>query len=153
MHKFDGYYFMERAIQLAQEATKQGEVPVGAVIVHQQSKTIIAQAHNLVETHNDPTAHAEILAIKQAMSNNNRLNECDIYVTLEPCPMCAQALSFARIRRIFFASLDQKGGGVINGARIFDASSCHHKPEIYPEVSHVSQATLLLKEFFQHLRR
>jgi tRNA(adenine34) deaminase len=154
MPKFDGYYYMKEAIELAKEGAKQGEVPVGAVIVHQPSKTIIAHAHNLVETYQDPTAHAEIIAIKKAMVNNNgiKLNECDIYVTLEPCPMCAQALSFARIKRLFFAAPDIKGGGVINGARIFDATSCHHQPEIYPEVSHISEATLLLKAFFQSLR-
>jgi tRNA(Arg) A34 adenosine deaminase TadA len=114
---------------------------------------IIAAAHNLVVTQHDPTAHAELLAIRSACAalGSERLTDCDLYVTLEPCPMCAQAISFARIRRVYFGAYDEKGGGVENGARIFSQHSCHHKPEIYGGIQE-SECAQLLKDFFKDRR-
>jgi tRNA(adenine34) deaminase len=138
---------MQTALELARLAAGENEVPVGAVIV--KDGQIIAESYNLTETMNDPTAHAEMLAINAACEvlESPRLVDCDMYVTLEPCPMCAQAISFARIRRLYFGAFDPKGGGVENGARIFNASSCHHKPEIYGGIEE-SECGQLLKEFF-----
>ena len=143
--------FMQEALKLAQAAALRGEVPIGAVIV--KDGGIIARAHNLTETNSDPSAHAEIVAIRSACETlrSPRLMNCDLYVTLEPCPMCAQAISFARIRRLYFAAADVKGGGVENGARIFNASSCHHKPEIYGGMQE-AECAALLKEFFEARR-
>lgn len=144
---------MLRALQLAGQAAAMGEVPVGAVIVEKKSGRIIAEAHNLVENHKDPTAHAEVLALRQAaaLMATPRLVSCDLYVTLEPCPMCAQAISFARIRRLIFAAYDPKGGGVEHGARIFEQRSCHHRPEVIGGVMERTAAALL-KDFFQARR-
>jgi len=138
---------MQTALELAHLAAEEGEVPVGAVIV--KDGNIIAEAYNLTETLKSPTAHAEMVAIQAACEilDSTRLVDCDMYVTLEPCPMCAQAISFARIRRLYFGAYDVKGGGVENGARIFNASSCHHKPEVYGGIDE-SEASELLKEFF-----
>jgi len=129
-----------------------GEVPVGAVLVSADGQ-VLAATHNLVETHKDPTAHAELLAIRTACEKlgSTRLPECDLYVTLEPCPMCATAISFARIRRLYFGANDEKGGGVENGARVFSQSSCHHKPEIYSAMAQAECAGLL-NEFFKARR-
>lgn len=137
------------AINQAIIANKRGEVPVGAVIVDSVSKTIVARAYNLTETNNDPTAHAELLAIRKASHKlgSARLSQCDLYVTLEPCPMCAQAISFARMRRLYFGAYDKKGGGVENGARIFHQPSCHHKPEVIGGMEETLCANLL-KKFF-----
>ncbi len=141
------------ALQEAQKAAARNEVPVGAVIVDSKTGKIIASAGNLVEELQDPIAHAEILAIKAACKAKNswHLDDCDLYVTLEPCPMCAQAISFARIRRLYFSAYDIKSGGVEHGAKVFEASSCHHKPEIYGGINE-KQASDLLKSFFQNKR-
>ena len=143
--------FMSAALDHARKAYDAGEVPVGAVIVKDNS--IIASAHNLTETLHDPSAHAELLAIRAAceMLGSPRLPECDLYVTLEPCPMCATALSFARIRRLYFGASDPKGGGVEHGPRIFTSSSCHHKPEVYGGID-ATESGELLKTFFQQRR-
>ncbi len=136
---------------LAQQAAKAGEVPVGAVLV--KDGAVLAQAHNLVLTRRDPTAHAELLAIRQACQalGNERLEGCDLYVTLEPCPMCAQAISFARIRRLYFGAYDAKGGGVENGARIFAQPTCHHAPEVYGGIGEQACGQIL-KDFFAQRR-
>jgi len=143
--------FMPTALSLAAKAAENGEVPVGAVVV--KDGKIIASAHNLVETDRDPTAHAEILAIRAAAQilKTPRLADCDLYVTLEPCAMCATAISFARIRRLYFGAYDEKGGGVENGARIFSQSTCHHKPEIYGGIAE-GECGDLLKDFFAQRR-
>ncbi len=140
---------MIMAIDQAAQAEKQGEVPVGAIIINAVTKEILASAYNLTETRKDPTAHAEILAIRQACEKlgTPRLANCDMYVTLEPCPMCAQAISFARIRRLYFGAYDAKGGGVENGPRIFHQSTCHHKPEVVGGMEE-SICASLLKQFF-----
>lgn len=142
---------MQHALAQAQAAAQTGEVPIGAVVV--KDGKVIASAHNLTETRNDPTAHAELLAIRSAgeILKSPRLVDCDLYVTLEPCPMCAQAISFARIRRLYFGAYDPKGGGVENGARVFAQSSCHHTPEIYGGISE-AECGQLLKDFFKERR-
>ena len=139
---------MKIAIEQAKMAATLGEVPVGAVIIDCDSKQIIAKAYNLTEANNDPTAHAEILAIREACKNLNtpRLTNCDIFVTLEPCPMCAAAISFARFRRLYFGAYDPKSGGVENGA-IYNQPTCHHKPEVIGGIEEFACAGLL-KEFF-----
>lgn len=143
---------IQRAISLAAEAAAAGEVPVGAVIAD-ASGNIVASAHNLVETASDPTAHAELLAIREAcrIIGSPRLPEFDLYVTLEPCPMCAQAISFARIRRLYYGAFDPKGGGVDHGPRIFTQASCHHRPEVYSGIEE-SACSHLLRDFFAGLR-
>jgi tRNA(adenine34) deaminase len=142
---------MHAALEQARAAAAIGEVPVGAVIV--QAGQIITQAHNRVENDHDPTAHAEILAIRRAAAalGTPRLTECDLYVTLEPCAMCAQAISLARIRRVYFGAYDPKGGGVEHGARVFSHSTCHHVPEVYGGVRE-AEAAVLLKQFFAERR-
>lgn len=143
--------FMQSALDQARLADACGEVPIGAVIAHDGK--IVASAHNLTETKNDPTAHAELLAIRAACEilKTPRLADCDLYVTLEPCPMCAQAISFARIRRLYFGAYDPKGGGVENGPRIFNQPTCHHKPEVYGGIQE-SECAEILKGFFAKLR-
>ncbi len=143
--------FMELALEQALAASFVNEVPVGAVIVRQGS--IIAQAHNQTETLNDPTAHAEILAIRQACAllKSPRLPGCDLYVTLEPCSMCATAISFARIRRLYFGAYDPKGGGVEHGPCLFSQPTCHHAPEVYGGLCE-SDSAKLLRTFFQERR-
>ena len=142
---------MFRALEAASQAGGNGDVPVGAVIV--KDGKIIATASNRVERDTDPTAHAELLAIRQASKalGDVRLVNCDLYVTLEPCAMCAQALAHARVRRLYFGAYDPKGGGVEHGAKIFDHSTCHHKPEVYGGIEE-EKCTVLLKTFFQKLR-
>lgn len=143
--------FINEALAQARIAAENGEVPVGAVIV--QAGKIIALAHNLVETDKDPTAHAEIIVIRAASKilRSPRLIECDLYVTLEPCAMCAQAIAFARIRRLYFGASDEKGGGVEHGAHIFSQTNCNHKPEIYSGIAE-SECSNLLKDFFRRKR-
>ena len=143
--------FIKQALEFAQKAATHGEVPIGAIIV--KDGQIIASAHNLTETNNDPTAHAELVAIRLACEKlgTPRLTDCDMYVTLEPCPMCATAISFARIRRLYFGAYDAKGGGVENGPRIFSQPTCHHKPEIYGGISEIKCAEVL-KDFFKARR-
>lgn len=140
---------MRKAILQAKMASNSGEVPVGAVLVESVSGQILAECHNLVESRNDPTAHAELLAIREACTRlaNPRLSSCDLYVTLEPCPMCAQAISFARIRRVYFGAYDPKGGGVEHGPRIFSQPTCHHAPEIIGGIEE-TVCSDLLKKFF-----
>lgn len=142
---------MEQALLEAQKAFEQDEVPVGAVIV--QNGKIIARAHNKNIISSDPTAHAEIIALRQAaeINQSSRLDKCDIYVTLEPCSMCASAISLARIRRVYYAASDKKFGAVENGARIFNASSCHHKPDIYSGIFE-EEGKSILQRFFKEKR-
>ena len=139
------------ALEQAAIAARAGEVPIGAVVV--MDGKVIASAHNLTETNADPTAHAELLAIRSACKTlgTPRLPDCDMYVTLEPCPMCAQAISFARIRRLYFGAYDEKGGGVENGPRIFSQTTCHHTPEIYGGINE-TECAALLKDFFKARR-
>ncbi|MFO1087888.1 MAG: nucleoside deaminase [Reyranellaceae bacterium] len=143
---------MERALAVAREAAVRGEVPVGAVIVGPDG-AVLAEAGNRTEADRDPTAHAEMLAIREAAAKlgGPRLVGCDLYVTLEPCPMCAQAISFARIRRLYWGAADPKGGGVEHGPRLFDQPSCHHKPELYPGLGE-REAAELLRAFFRERR-
>ncbi|PCI49303.1 MAG: tRNA-specific adenosine deaminase [Alphaproteobacteria bacterium] len=144
---------MDMALEEANAAARRGEVPVGAVIVDSATGKVISRSSNRVKEDHDPSAHAELLAIRAACGHleNERLTGCDLYVTLEPCPMCAQAISFARIRRLYFAADDEKGGGVENGPRIFQAKSCHHKPEIYGGIGEKA-ASKMLKDFFRSRR-
>lgn len=144
---------MQSALNAAEKAGFQNEVPVGAVVVDSLSGEIIATAHNEMEAGYDPTAHAEMLAIQRATKilGKGRLENCDLYVTLEPCPMCAQAISFARIRRLYFGAYDPKGGGVDHGAKIYNASSCHHSPEVVGGLEEKKCAQLLI-DFFKKKR-
>jgi len=146
--------FVIKAVEEAKKALGRDDVPVGAVIVDINNQEIIATASNKSESGSDPTLHAEMLAITKACKQKGTaiLNDCDIYVTLEPCPMCAQAISFARFRRLYFGAYDSKSGGVEHGPRIFDSSSCHHKPEVYGGIME-SQCGVLLKDFFKGKRR
>ena len=143
---------MERALREARLAAERGEVPIGAVVVG-PGGVILAEAGNRTEEMRDPTAHAELLAIRAAAAKAGapRLVDCDLYVTLEPCPMCAQAISFARIRRLYWGAADPKGGGIEHGPRIFDQPTCHHKPELYPGLSE-GEAGGLLRAFFKARR-
>lgn len=143
---------MDRALSEARLAAERGEVPIGAVIVG-PSGEVLAAAGNCTEELRDPTAHAEMLAIRAATARLGapRLVDCDLYVTLEPCPMCAQAISFARIRRLYWGAADPKGGGIEHGPRIFDQPTCHHKPELYPGLGE-SAAGALLRAFFRERR-
>jgi len=143
---------MERALAQARAAAERGEVPIGAVIVG-PSGEVLAEAGNRTEELRDPTAHAEMLAIRAAAAKLGapRLVECDLHVTLEPCPMCAQAISFARIRRLYWGASDPKGGGVEHGPRIFDQPTCHHRPELYPGIAE-AEAGELLRAFFKERR-
>jgi len=145
--------FMQLALVEAEAAARRGEVPVGAVLVDGPSGTVLAKAGNRTEQDNDPTAHAEILVIRQAAASKGspRLEGCDLYVTLEPCAMCATAISFARIRRLYFGAYDAKGGGVDHGARIYDRATCHHRPDVIGGVEETAAGDLL-KEFFGQRR-
>lgn len=144
---------MDRALELAREAAAAGEVPVGAVIVDAATGRVIAEARNRTEADNDPSAHAELLAIRGACRKAGapRLENADLYVTLEPCPMCATAISFARVRRLYFGAYDPKGGGVEHGPRIFEQPTCHHRPEVVGGIAE-SEAGGLLKAFFKERR-
>jgi tRNA(adenine34) deaminase len=143
---------MEIALAEAKAAAVRGEVPVGAVVLD-GSGAVLARAGNEVEARRDPTAHAELLALRAAAAarGETRLPDCELVVTLEPCPMCAQAISLFRIRRLTFGAYDPKGGGVEHGARVFNASSCHHRPEVIGGVRE-SEAAALLQAFFAALR-
>jgi tRNA(Arg) A34 adenosine deaminase TadA len=145
--------FMSLALAEAERAGERGEVPVGAVVVEALSGTVLASAGNRVEELRDPTAHAEMLALRAAAERQGapRLSECDLYVTLEPCPMCATAISFARVRRLYFGASDPKGGGVEHGPRMFAQAVCHHRPEVYGGIDE-RRAAALLKRFFQARR-
>jgi tRNA(Arg) A34 adenosine deaminase TadA len=139
---------MSLALDQAREAADRGEVPVGAVVVAADG-TVVAAAGNRTRELHDPTAHAEMLAIRDACAllGVERLTDHDLYVTLEPCPMCAGAISNARIRRLYYGAGDAKSGGVAHGARVFSHAQCHHKPEIYDGVS-ATEAEQLLVDFF-----
>jgi tRNA(Arg) A34 adenosine deaminase TadA len=143
---------MDRALQEANAAAAHGEVPVGAVVVGPDG-IVLAACGNRTRQLNDPTAHAEMLAIREAAAalGSERLTGCDLYVTLEPCPMCATAISFARIRRLYFGADDPKGGGVRNGPRIYNQPTCHHVPEVYDGMGE-QEAAALLKDFFRDRR-
>ncbi|HWV52378.1 nucleoside deaminase [Pseudorhodoplanes sp.] len=139
--------FMDQALDLARAAAGAGEVPVGCVVV--RDGEVIAGGANRTLTDRDPTAHAEMLALRQAARTlgTERLTDCDLYVTLEPCAMCAGAISFARIRRLYYGAADPKGGAVDNGVRFFASPTCHHRPEVYGGIGE-SDASVLLKDFF-----
>jgi tRNA(adenine34) deaminase len=138
---------MQMALDEARAAGARGEVPVGCVIV--RAGEVVGRAGNRTLADKDPTAHAELLAIRQAATalKSERLSDCDLYVTLEPCAMCATAMSFARIRRLYFGAPDPKGGAVENGVRFFAQPTCHHRPEVYGGI-HESECAGLLREFF-----
>ncbi|WP_045835257.1 nucleoside deaminase [Hyphomicrobium sp. 99] len=148
----DAVSHMSLALEEAKAAANRGEVPVGAVIVAADGK-VLAAAGNRTRELCDPTAHAEMLAIRAACTRvaDERLVGCSLYVTLEPCPMCAAAISFARVKRLYYATSDPKGGGIEQGARVFSQPTCHHVPEIYPGIGEV-EASTLLKDFFEQRR-
>src|SRR3954471_17827760 len=139
---------MDQALEQARAAAAAGEVPVGCVVV--RDGAVVAATHNRTVTDRDPTAHCELLAIRQAAAalGSERLADCDLYVTLEPCAMCAAAISFARIRRLYYGAADPKGGAVESGVRYFASPTCHHRPEVYGGMGEGESATLL-KEFFK----
>jgi tRNA(adenine34) deaminase len=143
--------FMDMALEEARAAQARGEVPVGCVIV--RGSEVIVRAGNRTVADRDPTAHAELLALRAAAATigSERLSGCDLYVTLEPCAMCAAAMSFARIRRLYYGAADPKGGAVDNGVRFFAAPTCHHRPEVYGGIGE-SEAAGLLREFFKARR-
>ncbi|MEO3428341.1 nucleoside deaminase [Pelagibius sp. CAU 1746] len=145
--------YMAAALAEARLAAAGGEVPVGAVLVDAASGEVLARAHNRVERDADPTAHAEMLAIRAAAADlgAKRLTGADLYVTLEPCPMCATAISFARLRRVVFGAYDPKGGGVDHGPRIFEQPTCHHRPEVVGGVQEQACGALL-QDFFRERR-
>jgi tRNA(adenine34) deaminase len=142
---------MTRALELAREAKRAGEVPVGAVITCDGK--IVAEAHNAPRALRDPTAHAELLAIRRASEalGRERLEGCELWVTLEPCAMCAGAISHARIARLYYAAPDPKGGAVEHGARVFEQKQCLHRPEVYSGMGE-GQASEILKDFFKARR-
>jgi len=143
--------YMDIALDEARAAAARGEVPVGCVIV--RSGEVIARAGNRTLADRDPTAHAELLALRQAAAKlgSERLIDCDLHVTLEPCTMCTAAMSFARIRRLYYGARDPKGGAVESGVRFFSSTTCHHRPEIYGGIGE-SEAAALLREFFKERR-
>lgn len=139
--------FMEIALDEARAAAARGEVPVGAVVV--KNGAVIGRAGNRTLMDRDPTAHAEMLALRQASAalGSERLVDCDLYVSLEPCPMCAAAISFARIRRLYYGAGDPKGGAVDHGVRLYASPTCHHRPEVYGGIGE-TDAAILLRDFF-----
>ena len=145
---------MARAMELAREAAKAGEVPVGAVVVDPETGEIVGEGYNRPVATHDPSAHAEIMAIRAAAQKigNYRLTGLDLHVTLEPCAMCAGAISFARIGRLVFAAADIKGGAVMHGPRFFEQPTCHWRPEWRQDALHEAEAADLLREFFRTRR-
>jgi tRNA(adenine34) deaminase len=143
--------FMDIALEEARVAGRSGEVPVGCAVVH--AGAVVARAGNRTLADHDPTAHAEMIAIRAASAalGSERLANCDVYVTLEPCAMCAGAISFARIRRLYYGAPDPKGGAVDNGVKFFASPSCHHRPEVYGGLAE-AETSELLKNFFQARR-
>jgi len=143
--------FMEQALAEARAAAQGGEVPVGCVIV--RDGALIARGRNATIAARDPTAHAEMLAIRAAAAalQSERLVDCDLYVTLEPCPMCAAAISFARVRRLYYGAADPKGGAVENGVKLYASPTCHHRPEVYAGIAE-REAAALLQDFFKARR-
>lgn len=148
VHGLNGF---DIAFEEARDAARRGEVPIGAAILREG--VLLARAGNRMREQRDPTAHAEMMAIRMACEaiGAERLIGADLYVTLEPCPMCATAISFARIRRLYYAASDPKGGGVENGPRLYGQPSCHHAPEVYPGLREQEAATML-REFFRERR-
>ena len=144
--------FMNLALKAAEMAGQGGEVPIGCVVVRDGEP--IARAGNRTLVERDPTAHCELIAIRKAAQafGSERLVDCDLYVTLEPCAMCAAAISFARIRRLYYGAADEKGGAVENGVRFYASPTCHHRPEVYGGIAERAAASLLRK-FFQARRR
>jgi tRNA(adenine34) deaminase len=142
---------MGLALDEARAAAARGEVPVGAVIA--EGEVAVARAGNRTRELNDPTAHAEMLVIREAaaLASSERLTGMDLYVTLEPCAMCAGAISFARLRRLYFGAGDEKGGAVVNGGRFFASPTCHHAPDVYPGIGE-TEASTLLRDFFRDRR-
>jgi len=143
--------FMEEALAEARAAAKAGEVPIGCVIV--RAGALIARSRNATIAARDPTAHAEMLAIRAAAAalQSERLVDCDLYVTIEPCPMCAAAISFARIRKLYYGAADPKGGAVENGVKLYASPTCHHRPEVYAGIAE-REAAALLQDFFRARR-
>jgi tRNA(Arg) A34 adenosine deaminase TadA len=143
---------MELALKEAKAAAARDEVPIGAVLVHAASGEIAASNSNRTLEHRDPTAHAEILVIREVCekANAQRIPEYDLYVTLEPCAMCAATISFARIRRVVFAALDPKGGGVLHGGKFYDQPTCHHRPEV--QHFDMPEAGQILRDYFKSKR-
>ena len=142
---------MARALELASEAALAGEVPVGAVVV--KDGVVIGEGHNAPRALADPTAHAEVLALRRAAAalGNERLEHCELWVTLEPCAMCAGAIAHARIARLYYGAPDPKGGAVEHGARVFEQPQCLHRPEVYSGIGE-EPAAALLREFFTERR-
>lgn len=142
---------MDLALSLAEEAATHGEAPVGAVIM--EGEVVLAAERNRMKALNDPTAHAEMLAIRAALDKRGtgRLDGCDLYVTLEPCAMCAGAIAHVRLRRIYFAAEDSKAGAVENGVRLFDQPTCHHHPEVIGGIG-AARSEAMLRDFFKALR-
>ena len=149
--KFDNH--MTEAFHQAELALNRGEVPIGAVLVEPDTKKILSADGNRTIELKDPSAHAEMLVIRKGcqVRGSERLEGCDLYVTIEPCPMCAAAISFARIRRLYFGAEDEKMGGVINGPRIFTSTSCHHQPEVFDGIG-TGRAKKIMQEFFRQKR-
>lgn len=143
--------YMQRALALARDAAEAGEVPVGAVVV--RDGQIIGEGHNRPRASHDPTAHAEIVALRAAAAKlgTEKLTDCDLWVTLEPCTMCAGAISHARIKRLYYAAADRKGGAVDSGVNFFAAATCHHAPEVYAGFDEAESARLL-RDFFENRR-
>ena len=148
-------YYMRQALGQAQAASRRGEVPVGAVLVDPASGDIVGEGSNGPIGSHDPTAHAEIVAIRAAGQNleNYRLPSLHLYVTLEPCAMCAGAISFARIAKVIFAAADEKGGAIINGACFFEQPTCHWRPDVEQDLNHADEAASLLRSFFKARRK
>jgi len=146
-------FYMQEALKLAVKAARQGEVPVGAVVVDAVEKKIIAEGFNCCEAKATPLKHAEMIAIDEACKkkNSKSLNDCHIYVTLEPCAMCAAAISYARLSRIYYGAADKKFGAIENGVRIFNSKSSLFKPEIYGGIA-AEESEELLKSFFKSIR-
>lgn len=146
--------YMHRALELAKQAAENDEVPIGAIVVDSLTGKIIAEAGNQSAHNGDATAHAEILAIQQACKklNQPRLWDMDMYVTLEPCTMCAAAISFVRIKHLYFGATDKKGGAVVSGVKFFEAPTCHHRPTVEYGIL-AEESTKLLQDFFQKKRK
>lgn len=149
----DDEKYMTRALELAQIAREQDEVPIGAVVVNPETNEIVAEAHNMSEHGTEATAHAELLAMQEACKKigQKRLWDMDLYVTLEPCTMCAAAISFMRIRRLYFGAADSKGGAVVSGVKFYEQPTCHHKPEVISGVC-ADGCGQILKDFFKKKR-
>lgn len=147
------YTYMRAALEEAEKAKARDEVPIGAVLVHKDTGEIAAREGNRTRELNDPSAHAEMLVIRRVceIENAQRIPDYDLYVTLEPCTMCAAAITFARIRRVIFAASDPKGGGVEHGAKFFEQSTCHHKPDVLHGIM-TDECGQILKDFFKEKR-